>query len=101
MSGRPTTREVADWAQELEAVADRIGPHFARSESRRRRSGRVAGRSPLQCARAPLKNRAEPLGRVGLSVANHQGNTRWPFARQRTPARPSNPVSGWCPSSVL
>jgi len=43
MSGRPTLRQVADWADELAAVADRIGRHFARSEPRRRAAGYIRG----------------------------------------------------------
>ena len=35
MSGRPTRATVERWADEVEAVAERIGPHFARSEPRR------------------------------------------------------------------
>jgi SRSO17 transposase len=34
MSGRPTRRDVKQWAEEIEAVAERIGRHFARSEPR-------------------------------------------------------------------
>jgi SRSO17 transposase len=33
---RPTTQDVHCWAEELERVGDRLGPHFARSEPRRR-----------------------------------------------------------------
>src|SRR6516162_5426036 len=39
MSGRPTARQVTGWADELTAVAERIGPRFARSEPRRRAVG--------------------------------------------------------------
>jgi SRSO17 transposase len=41
MSGRPTTREVREWADELTAVGERIGRHSARSEPRRRAVGYV------------------------------------------------------------
>jgi SRSO17 transposase len=43
MAGRPTAGQVAQWAGELEAVAGRIGRHFARSEPRRRAIGYVRG----------------------------------------------------------
>ena len=43
MSGRPTQQQVKGWADELTAVADRIGPRFARSEPRRRAAGYVRG----------------------------------------------------------
>ena len=43
MSGRPTARQVIDWADELTAVAERIGPRFARSEPRRRAVGYIRG----------------------------------------------------------
>ena len=43
MSGRPTQRQVAGWADEVEAVGERIGRHFARSEPRRRAVGYVRG----------------------------------------------------------
>jgi SRSO17 transposase len=43
MAGRPTAGQVATWADELDAVADRIGRHFARSEPRRRAVGYVRG----------------------------------------------------------
>jgi SRSO17 transposase len=43
MAGRPTAGQVAGWAGELTAVADRIGRHFARSEPRRRAAGYVRG----------------------------------------------------------
>ena len=36
MSGRLTPQQVADWADELSVVAERIGRHFARSEPRQR-----------------------------------------------------------------
>ncbi len=43
MSGRPTAKQVAGWADELTAVAGRIGRRFARSEPRRRAIGYVRG----------------------------------------------------------
>jgi len=43
MSGRPTAWQVAEWADELAAVGDRIGPRFARSEPRRRAAGYIRG----------------------------------------------------------
>jgi hypothetical protein len=43
MSGRPTAEQVAGWADEVEAVGERIGRHFARSEPRRRAVGYVRG----------------------------------------------------------
>src|SRR6476661_10156349 len=43
MSGRPTRAAVEGWADEVEAVAERIGPRFARSEPRRRAVGYVRG----------------------------------------------------------
>src|SRR6476661_1581087 len=43
MSGRPTRAAVEGWADEVEAVAERIGPRFARSEPRRRAAGYVRG----------------------------------------------------------
>jgi len=43
MSGRPTAEQVADWAQELETVAERIGGRFARREPRRRAVGYIRG----------------------------------------------------------
>jgi SRSO17 transposase len=36
MSGRPTAVRVREWADEVEAVGQRIGRHFARSEPRQR-----------------------------------------------------------------
>jgi SRSO17 transposase len=36
MSGRPTAAAVQDWAGELDAVGERLGPYFARTEPRRR-----------------------------------------------------------------
>jgi SRSO17 transposase len=43
MSGRPTRAEVQDWAEELTAVAERVGGHFPRLEPRRRALGYVRG----------------------------------------------------------
>lgn len=43
MSGRPTAVQVAAWADELAAVAGRIGRHFVRSEPRRRAAGYLRG----------------------------------------------------------
>lgn len=43
MSGRPTRAVVERWAAEIEAVAERIGPRFARSEPRRRAVGYLRG----------------------------------------------------------
>ena len=43
MSGRPTKGQVTAWADELDAVAGRIGRHFARSEPRRRAGGYLRG----------------------------------------------------------
>src|SRR6476469_8118658 len=43
MAGRPTAGQVAAWADELEAIAGRIGRHFARSEPRRRALGYLRG----------------------------------------------------------
>jgi SRSO17 transposase len=43
MAGRPTAGQVAQWADELGAVADRIGRHFGRSEPRRRAVAYVRG----------------------------------------------------------
>lgn len=43
MSGRPTVAQVAGWADEVEAVGEQIGRHFARSEPRRRAVGYVRG----------------------------------------------------------
>src|SRR6478609_6221983 len=43
MSGRPTVAQVRAWADELAAVGERIGRHFARSEPRRRAVGYVRG----------------------------------------------------------
>jgi SRSO17 transposase len=36
MSGRPTADAVQDWATELDAVGERLGPYFSRAEPRRR-----------------------------------------------------------------
>jgi SRSO17 transposase len=43
MSGQPTRATVERWADEVEAVAERIGPRFARSEPRRRALGYLPG----------------------------------------------------------
>jgi SRSO17 transposase len=43
MAGQPTAAQVAGWADELLAVAARVGPRFARSEPRDRALGYVRG----------------------------------------------------------
>src|SRR6476646_431932 len=43
MSGRPTTREVAGWAEEVLVLSARLGRYFARSEPRQRAIGYVRG----------------------------------------------------------
>jgi len=43
MAGRPTAAQVQAWADEVAAVGQRIGRHFARSEPRRRAVGYVRG----------------------------------------------------------
>ena len=43
MSGRPTTRQVIGWADELATVGKRIADRFARSEPRRRAVGYIRG----------------------------------------------------------
>jgi SRSO17 transposase len=43
MAGRPTAEQVAVWAGELTAVAERIGRHFARSEPRQRAANYIRG----------------------------------------------------------
>jgi hypothetical protein len=43
MSGRATAEQVRGWAGEVEAVGERIGRHFARTEPRRRAVGYVRG----------------------------------------------------------
>jgi SRSO17 transposase len=43
MSGRPTREQVTVWAEEVDAVGQRIGYRFARSEPRRRAVGYVRG----------------------------------------------------------
>jgi SRSO17 transposase len=43
MAGRPTAGQVAAWADELAAVAGRIGRRFARSEPRERAVGYIRG----------------------------------------------------------
>ena len=63
MSGRPTQEQVKGWADELTAVAERIGPRFARSEPRRRAVGYVRG----LLGDAERKN--------GWQLAEHLGDT--------------------------
>src|SRR5215470_8678755 len=43
MSGRPTAKQVVGWADEVLAVADRIGGRFTRREPRRRAGGYIRG----------------------------------------------------------
>src|SRR5919109_1635997 len=43
MSGRPTAKRVAGWADEVAAVGERVASRFARSEPRRRAIGYVRG----------------------------------------------------------
>ena len=43
LSGRPTLRDVRGWAAAVEAVGERIGDPFARSEPRRRAVGYIRG----------------------------------------------------------
>lgn len=43
MSRRPTRRDVERWAEEVTAVGQRIGRHFARREPRRRAIGYLRG----------------------------------------------------------
>src|SRR6516162_673007 len=43
MSGRPTAAQVNAWADEVTAVGERIGRHFARSEPRQRAVGYLRG----------------------------------------------------------
>src|SRR5215831_2971213 len=43
MAGQPTAVQVTRWADELTAVAERIGRHFARSEPRQRAVGYIRG----------------------------------------------------------
>src|SRR3954462_8005595 len=43
MSGRPTAAVIARWADEVEAVGERIGRQFARSEPRRGAVGYIRG----------------------------------------------------------
>ena len=62
MAGRPTAGTVAGWATELTEVADRLGPHFARSEPRQRAVGYVRG----LLSDAPRKN--------GWQLAEHLGD---------------------------
>jgi SRSO17 transposase len=63
MSGRPTQEQVKGWADELTAVAERIGPRFVRSEPRRRAAGYVRG----LLGDADRKN--------GWQLAEHLGDT--------------------------
>src|SRR5206468_1914116 len=62
MSGRPTARQVAEWADELTAVGERIGRRFARSEPRRRAAGYIRG----LLSRTERKN--------GWQLAEHLGD---------------------------
>lgn len=62
MSGRPTTQQVTDWADELTAVGERIGGRFARSEPRQRAVGYVRG----LLSRVERKN--------GWQLAEHLGD---------------------------
>jgi SRSO17 transposase len=43
MSGRPTQAQIQGWADEFAIVAERLGPHFARSEPRQRAVQYVRG----------------------------------------------------------
>ena len=43
MAGRPTAGQVEQWADQLSAVGERLGPHFARSEPRQRAVGYLRG----------------------------------------------------------
>src|SRR5687767_15487702 len=43
MSGRPTAKQVASWADEVATVGERIGSRFARSEPRHRALGYIRG----------------------------------------------------------
>ena len=43
LSGRPTAAQVTAWADEVAAVGERIGRHFARREPRERAAGSVRG----------------------------------------------------------
>lgn len=43
MAGRPTVQDVKRWAEEVDAVGERIGRHFARSEPRQRARGYLRG----------------------------------------------------------
>src|ERR687897_2842680 len=62
MSGRPTAKQVAGWADEVAGVGDRIGRHFARSEPRKRAVGYVRG----LLSRTERKN--------GWQLAEHLGD---------------------------
>lgn len=61
MSGRPTQRQVAGWADELTAVAERIGGRFARSEPRQRAARYIRG-LPSEAERKNGWQLAEHLG---------------------------------------
>lgn len=43
MAARPTAKQVAGWADEVAAIGERIGRHFARSEPRDRAVGYIRG----------------------------------------------------------
>lgn len=73
MSGRPTARQVAGWADEVAAVGERIGRHFARSEPRRRAAGHIRG----LLSQTERKN--------GWQLAEHPGD------RPRTGSSTSSP----------
>jgi SRSO17 transposase len=62
MSGRPTAKQVARWADEVAAAGERIGGRFARSEPRRRAIGYVRG----LLSQAERKN--------GWQLAEHLGD---------------------------
>jgi SRSO17 transposase len=82
MAGRPTADQVAAWADELGAVAERIGGRFARSEPRRRAVGYVRG----LLSQAERKN--------GWQLAEHLGDPT-PDGVQHLPAR-----AGWDADAV-
>lgn len=70
MSGRPTRRDVEQWANEIEAVGQRIGRHFARSEPRQRALGYLRGLlSDVQ--RKNGWQRAEVLGEATPDGVQH------------------------------
>lgn len=62
MSGRPTAAQVRTWADEIEAVGERIGGRFVRSEPRQRAVGYVRG----LLSQAERKN--------GWQLAEHLGD---------------------------